>query len=142
MVGTWLRPDGSFLSVLTVGTYLAHPFYLLNFDRSGEVHLRTLNYVNDSGCAQTIRAEKICGTLEMRSTVTDVACHPTFHSHNERLAVCLSTFASRPEILPGSTPLFQRVNRLVIRFENRPYASLLNKVLKLGEQHWLLFFST
>jgi hypothetical protein len=141
MVGTWLRPDGAFLSLLTVRQHLGPRFYLLNFDRSEEeIHLRTIDYVNDSGCAQTIRAEKICGTLQMRSTSTAVDCHPTFHSHNERIAVRLSIYASRPEIPPASSPLFQRVNRLVIHLESRRNTWLVNSLMKIGEQRWPLLF--
>ena len=57
-----------------------------------------------------------------------------FHFQNSTVEVCLSTYASQTRALPGSTPLFRRVNRLIIHFKNRTYTWLLNKFVKLGKK--------
>ena len=140
MVGTWLRPNGSFLPLMMVGQHRAHRFFFPNLDRSGaQVHLRTLNYVDNYGLSRTMPPFMICGTLEMRSTSTAVDHLSTFHAHNECIAMRVSTYANSSEIELSSTPLFKHVNCLMICFDKRRYSWPMSIWMKIGEHCWSLF---
>ena len=72
----------------------------------------------------------------MRSTAMVMDAHRAFHCQDRTVAVYLSTYASQPKVVPGSTPLFPCVDLLIIHFKNRTFTWLLNKWMKLGNENW------
>jgi hypothetical protein len=80
--------------------------------------------------------------LKMRSTAKTIDGHHAFHSHNRDLEVRMTTNANTSDILASSTPLFQRVTYLVIKFENRTLTWLWNNFVKLGQENFFFLSST
>ena len=97
-----------------------------------QLHLRTLNYLNEFVDIDPIDIDIVCGTFEMRSTVKTIDCHDTFYSHHKRVEVIFSTYANSPDTLTISTVPFRRVSHLIISFENRMFTWLWNKFMKLS----------